>query len=404
MSNLKRKWESYKEKESNKRLGRKNNTDSREDEYITVQRLTANVEGRCQKYGRIGPLTIVPMKGKECTMENIKQACKNHFNIELECDILAGERGPSYTDLSQIKSYKVIHIRFMECAADVIEVKRVEKPRSNPSPKPASPLKTQPKKTDTVAASVPVSKMLKIGQLIAPKVEIVSLYLEEFSIMEREWSKPFIVKLALDKSPFSIGGFRSAFMAKTIKGLPEEQYVLKRYKDEEASAIEKLSGSLEANTRKAVQMNALARNFAQNMQLESPLEFGKSFTYTKVYFSTLHGQYVTLENYLEGDPFEKYINNDGYVCGDDVGVISLKAETFSHYTYERSDKQLMVLDIQGIGYNLCDPEIASSRLREGDDKSPILFCTGNLSETAINNFLTGHSCNKFCRLLQLPEM
>ena len=30
---------------------------------------------------------------------------------------------------------------------------------------------------------------------------------------------------------------------------------------------------------------------------------------------------------------------------------------FSHYTYIKSGKQLMVLDIQGAGYSLCDPEI-----------------------------------------------
>ena len=28
-------------------------------EYLTVQRLTAEVEGKCQKYGRVGPLSIV---------------------------------------------------------------------------------------------------------------------------------------------------------------------------------------------------------------------------------------------------------------------------------------------------------------------------------------------------------
>ncbi|XP_020908703.1 myosin heavy chain kinase B [Exaiptasia diaphana] len=151
-------------------------------------------------------------------------------------------------------------------------------------------------------------------------------------------------------------------------------------------------------------MNALARNFAQNMQLESPMEFGKSFAYTKVYFSTINGECVTIENYIEGETFEKYINNDSLVCGDDVGDISLKSETFAHYTYERSNKQLIVLDLQGIGYNLCDPEIASAHLRVGDETSPILFCYGNLHETAINNFVTNHCCNKFCRFLQLPDM
>ena len=80
---------------------------------LTVQRLSANVEGKCQKYSRIGPLTLVPCE-KELTLENIKAACKAHFNTELECDVLAGERGPSFTESGQIQNWKVLHVRFVE--------------------------------------------------------------------------------------------------------------------------------------------------------------------------------------------------------------------------------------------------------------------------------------------------
>ncbi len=38
----------------------------------------------------------------------------------------------------------------------------------------------------------------------------------------------------------------------------------------------------------------------------------------------------------------------------------------------------MILDIQGVGYNLCDPEIASSNLTDGENEV-ILFWYGNLS-------------------------
>jgi hypothetical protein len=152
-------------------------------------------------------------------------------------------------------------------------------------------------------------------------------------------------------------------------------------------------------------MNALARNFAQNMAMEAPaIEFGQTFSYSKVFFTSLHDEFVTLEHYLEGT-FAKYINNTGDICTDDIDDISLKAESFVHYTYARSDKQLMVLDIQGVNYNLCDPEIASSQLRADQaDDSPILFCCGNLSQYAISQFINGHNCNKFCRLLNLPEL
>ena len=74
---------------------------------------------------------------------------------------------------------------------------------------------------------------------------------------------------------------------------------------------------------------------------------------------------------------------------------------FSHYTYVKSRKQLMVLDIQGAAYSLCNPEIASSQLV--DEKDNILFCNGNLSSTVIDTFISQHVCNKFCKLLQLHE-
>ncbi|KAK3741693.1 hypothetical protein QZH41_005534 [Actinostola sp. cb2023] len=401
MSNPKRKvdWNKYKEKVSKKRAGRQ--SDEAQSEFITVQRLSSNVEGRCQKYSRIGPLTMVPM-GQERSLDDIKQACKDHFNTELDCDVLDGERGPSYTDTSQIKNWKVIHIRFIE--HELIHVSQSYQSRTTDakSTPVISPKKAPPKNaaTPTVAASVPLSQMLKLGRLIVPKIQIVTLCLEEFSVSKREWLAPLEVKLSVDKAPFASGAFRHAFMVTSIGGLPRGKFVLKRYKQDRIAEIEELFESIEAHTRKAVQLNALVRNFAQNMELERPiLQFGQTFTYTKVYFSTLNGEAITLEEYIDGDTFEKYINNDGSICGNDIGEVSLKAEAFVHYTYERSNKQLMVLDIQGIKYHLCDPEIASSELTENDKSDDILFCSGNLSHVAIDRFLLEHKCNKYFTIL-----
>ena len=58
-------------------------------EYITVQRLSSNVEGRYQKYACIGVLTMVPL-GCEPRISNIKETWKGFFKAEhMECDILA---------------------------------------------------------------------------------------------------------------------------------------------------------------------------------------------------------------------------------------------------------------------------------------------------------------------------
>ena len=108
-------------------------------------------------------------------------------------------------------------------------------------------------------------------------------------------------------------------------------------------------------------------------------EFGQTFSYTKVYLGKLNGECVTLESYLNGT-FSKYSNNTSDICA--VGSeLTMKAETFVHYSYVKSAKLLMIVDIQGVEYALCDPEIASSTLMVKDEM--ILFCLGNLSTAAI---------------------
>ena len=76
-----------------------------------------------------------------------------------------------------------------------------------------------------------------------------------------------------------------------------------------------------------------------------------------------------------------------------------KAQCFAHFTYEKSQGKLIVLDVQGAGFNLYDPEIASAELT--DDKGSLRFCNGNLAKEAINNFFSKHKCNFYCRILKL---
>ena len=51
-------------------------------DWITVLRLSSQVEGKCQKYSRIGPLTLVPLD-QEPSLEIIKKACQLHFYMDL---------------------------------------------------------------------------------------------------------------------------------------------------------------------------------------------------------------------------------------------------------------------------------------------------------------------------------
>ena len=81
-------------------------------------------------------LTIVPL-GCEPTLSNMKKACTNHFKIwEMECDLLAGERGPSFTDISMITNWKVLHIRFIPKSNEVCDPSRGLKTRKEVTASP----------------------------------------------------------------------------------------------------------------------------------------------------------------------------------------------------------------------------------------------------------------------------
>ena len=127
--------------------------------------------------------------------------------------------------------------------------------------------------------------------------------------------------------------------------------------------------------------------------------------FNKIYFGKIveEDTCVTIEEYIPGK-FTKYVNNNGLsipVDKDDNVRLLQKAECFAHYTYVKSGEKLMVLDIQGSGYRLYDPEIASTELVVENE---LLFCVGNLSNTAIQTFLGNYNCiDNMCRMFGFVE-
>jgi len=96
--------------------------------------------------------------------------------------------------------------------------------------------------------------------------------------------------------------------------------------------------------------------------------------------------------------------NNGLIIeaiSEDHRIIVVKAECFVHYSFEATNDQIMVLDIQGVRYTLCDPEVASTVLLE--EEGELRFCAGNLSTHAIETFFTFHKCNEFCKMMNLKD-
>ena len=410
------------------------------EKEMIVQRLASEASGKAMKYERLGPQEFIPYPHDEMTIDNIKLACSMHFSDRLShedmvCDILQSQNGPSCSKLSHIKSFKIIHVRFIkgvvhrENSIDLdtsVSSKLLLSAPMGFKNKQRYVWDNKSSKILTVSSSstclsraaatserekcnassseskvypqsLSISSMLRLGRLVSKTMEAPKgIEIFEFNISTMAWYQPVIERYYIEKEAFAHGGFRSVFKAKdTNRKVVVIKKFLKKTLDimDEVNETITIPESAESLSRKAVQMRMLVLNFAEQFKFSLPKhvqnQFGETFSYRKVKFGKIveNGECVMVEDYIAGE-FAKYLNNDGYMTRNEIADIELvqKAECLAHFSYEKSNQELLLLDIQGSGYQLYDPEIATATGLA--DENGLRFCMGNLSTVACTNFST----------------
>ncbi len=425
-ANKKRTWQEFQKMVGEKRS--KNSTTKAKSKCpssIMVQRMSS-APNRSKKYEPLDTRDFVDFTDyEELNIENIRDACERFYDMpQGSCDILLSDRGPSCFLTEQISGKKFYYVRFtmdvssigkpsraslggrfkmpsLELGSEGGGVHSNSNSYGNAGPSTTNLNLLPPVPATAFPKSVSVAALLQAGKLVKPpNVTKISIELESYLVAAKKWDRSVKVELSKEDNSFAEGGFRNAFLATDVSN--SNKWVIKEYKKEHMEPLlSQLNMSADQHTRKQVQMHSVARSIAQSFERKVPSSFGKSFSYNKVYYSSIGNVPVTVEEYIPG-MFEKYINNNGLIskASSQSEEVIEKASCFAHFSYVHTNMQIMVLDLQGVEYTLCDPEIASTRLLEDGELN---FCAGNLSCNAIYQFFVDHICNKYCKMLALPQ-
>eukprot|EP01107_Rhizomastix_libera_P014766 TRINITY_DN494_c0_g1_i7.p1 TRINITY_DN494_c0_g1~~TRINITY_DN494_c0_g1_i7.p1 ORF type:complete len:830 (-),score=185.15 TRINITY_DN494_c0_g1_i7:63-2552(-) len=213
------------------------------------------------------------------------------------------------------------------------------------------------------------------------------------------WSQSAILA-KIEEKPFAAGCMRVAFKMTDLSN-PSQVFVAKKY-------------SSKSTGREAyffdVKMQMLARRWSEKYNAKNPpkkVEFLETFVIELVDLpiprtspslqpqgsqapaseEVLYG----VERFVEGK-FIKYNNNSGFVNIDQRNT----PQAFSHFTYEESQKSIIIVDIQGVDDHYTDPQIHTA-----DPKTSKFFSSGNCGTKGMEEFIRSHSCNPICKYLQL---
>ena len=208
--------------------------------------------------------------------------------------------------------------------------------------------------------------------------------------------RPMKIKIA--PQPFAEGGQRIVYHAFDEES--KERLVVKcsRYADVRSNSIKRCL--------ETAQIHAIAANFSAEFNREKPfhiqtgeIQFVAVGVMQATDETTRKQRYLTYEPYLGDSGYTKFNTNYHDIPQEDNDVLSATCQAFSHYTWEKSGKKLVICDLQGIKFDhrvvLTDPAIHYTHV----------LCHGstNLGKRGIEQFFRVHKCNYVCRAMKLKH-
>ena len=199
---------------------------------------------------------------------------------------------------------------------------------------------------------------------------------------------PISIKRALH--PFAVGGLRLAYYAYT--GV--ERVVLKIFK-RTGKIWESQKRYLEVFQMYKI-VAAFTRAFNRDKPQDAPILDVLKVDIVRLEGDTL-SEWYTMEPYIEGK-YEKFNDNKGTVRIS-ADPICAAMQAFSHYTWVKSEKKLVICDLQGVrtesGVLITDPAIHAREFWK--------YGRTNFGPKGIRYFFKTHRCTKFCKKMGLEQ-
>ena len=209
------------------------------------------------------------------------------------------------------------------------------------------------------------------------------------------WENPYIshyqieTECIIDDNPFNEGAERYAYYMYDTK--VKMKYVAKQKKiysksQNNLSSFQKELESITICHHIANEFNERIVNYLPKGKTNILINFIHSYIY-----EIGKDKYYYVENLIPGK-YVKYNNNAGWISNS-IEEQTLLAQSFSHFSYQISKGYLIIVDLQGVGGYLTDPQI---HCLNGNK-----FGNGNLGYVGIIKFFLTHHCNKYCKYLNL---